>query len=231
MAKNRATAWIRFELTSTYQNIHMYIGSGTSQVAPNLICCKKSLLANVVSGATMDVLHVVKCNCKTDRHFARCACRKSGFIICTVGCWGYRGESSMNSLSKILPEAAVNMNDDSRKQWLKVETIACVCLKCVRFFIGQAIFINLLLLSNLVCWPATEARFSVSRAWLGTWHLDHQYSISLHVLWWYQISSILLLSLVFLNVFLKFLSPKCKHNTCMSRNYTDIAPFFYLFRS
>ena len=57
------------------------------------------------SAATpVELLHVVKCNCKTDCTSARCSCRKHG-LSCTAGCGHCRGDSCMNSLQQSSSDA------------------------------------------------------------------------------------------------------------------------------
>ena len=163
----------RLEHASTWQvdtkTIHLYIGKGTLQVASNLIYSQVSLSANVVSDTAVDLLHVVKCNCKTDCHCAKCSCRKQGFI-CRVWCESCRRESCLNPLIKTDSDDAVNINDECRKQWLDLENIiTCVCLKCICFFIGPPIAVI----------PFKPRVFSNNRSPIfygkamaaGTWHL------------------------------------------------------------
>ena len=80
MLYDGTVVWMtRLEHASTRQvdtqTIHLYIGKGTLQVASNLINSKLSLFAKVVSDTAVDLLHVVKCNRKTDSHCAKCSCR------------------------------------------------------------------------------------------------------------------------------------------------------------
>ena len=54
--------------------------------------------------APEDLLHVVKCSCKTDCSSARCSCRRNG-LYCTASCGECRGMSCMNSLSMTVVES------------------------------------------------------------------------------------------------------------------------------
>lgn len=55
------------------------------------------------AAAPEDLLHVVKCNCKTDCATSRCSCRRHG-LFCTGGCGECRGDGCMNSVNKIEQE-------------------------------------------------------------------------------------------------------------------------------
>ena len=135
-----------------------------------------SLFANVVSlsGTAVGLLHVLKCNCKTNCHSVKCSCRKQG-LICTVGCGKCRGDSWMNSLIKMGSDDAVNMNDECRKQRLKLENITCICLKCICFFIGQPIAV----IAFKLCVLANNKSpiFNIKAMAGNVTFRDHQYSI------------------------------------------------------
>ena len=130
-----------------------------------------SLFANVVSGTAVDLLHVLKCNYKTNCHSVS---RKQG-LICTVGCGKCRGKSWMNSLIKMGSDDAVNMNDECRKQRLRLENITCICFKCICFFIGQptvVIAFKLCVLAN-----NKSPIFNVKAMAGNVTFRNHQYSI------------------------------------------------------
>ena len=53
-----------------------------------------------IAAAPEGLLHVIRCNCKTDCQSSRCSCRRHG-LVCTVGCGECRGEECMNTVNKM----------------------------------------------------------------------------------------------------------------------------------
>ena len=49
--------------------------------------------------APKELLHVMKCNCKTDSSSTRCSCRRHG-LFCTAEYREYHGKSCMNCLGR-----------------------------------------------------------------------------------------------------------------------------------
>lgn len=60
-----------------------------------------------IAVAPSDLLHVIKCNCKTDCSTERCSCRKHG-LVCSVACGECRGECCMNSITSMEEEGLEN---------------------------------------------------------------------------------------------------------------------------